>query len=92
MTRRAWDPAKRKDVALQATWQIDKLFEALFEQSREGGPLHGAVTRALAIRGKALASAVMSMLDDEIACVDDAQRIVDGSRHGRDLLPSSATQ
>lgn len=55
---------ERVDVALQATWEIDGLLELIVRESQslEAGNL---ALRGLAIRAKALNSAVMSALGED---------------------------
>ena len=81
MRKRTWDPTKRMYVALQATWQMVGLFNALLEQSRSLDlAREAAVLRALAVRGRALGNAAIGALDDKFASVEDAQSVVDGHR------------
>ena len=70
--------SERMQIALQAAWQIADLFDELVAQgaSLNTGDREAAVIRALAIRGRKLASATMSALDDETGTIDDARRIV----------------
>ena len=78
------DTAERAQVALEATWQIAGLFDALIAQGVElehaDTLQEAAVIRALAIRGKRLTSAAMSMLGDDSASLDEERQVViDGS-------------
>ena len=74
------DTAERAHVALEATWQIAGLFEALLAKGVEMEMADSAVIRALAIRGNRLNSAAMAMLGDDLASLEEARQIViDGS-------------
>ena len=77
--------AERAQVALQATWQIFELFDALIGQGVALGPTarlqESSVIRALALRGRQLTGAAMSMLDDDVASIEEARSVVaDGSK------------
>jgi hypothetical protein len=65
--------AKRRGVALEATWQIASLFDALAEQGTlldHADTLDAsAVIKALASRGRALSHAVMTALGDDTSAV-----------------------
>jgi hypothetical protein len=64
---------KRRGIALEATWQMASLFDALAEQGRlldhPDTFEASAVIKALALRGTSLTSAAMTALGDDSAAV-----------------------
>lgn len=75
--------AKRIAVALDAAGELERLFNALLNQSRNDAkygvppePLGPAIMRAVAARGRDLSSAILSALDDDVQSVADIERKV----------------
>jgi hypothetical protein len=77
------DAAQRKRITLEAVWEIDQLTNTLLARDDEDNL--DLVPRGIAIRIKALSSAIMSAQDDSQKELDDAYLTVFGKR-----LPKAA--
>jgi hypothetical protein len=72
---------KRIDVALHAAGELEDLFNSLLDQSGDEdgsppAPIGPPIMRAVAARGRDLARAVLSALDDNVKSVEDIERTV----------------
>jgi division protein CdvB (Snf7/Vps24/ESCRT-III family) len=89
-TRKATKPAasraeihvsskRRRDIALEATYQMAALFDELAKQTRRMDCAdtmdESAVVKALLIRGRALASVAMNALGDGLPAASTAEAI-----------------
>ena len=73
----------RVDVALNAAGELERLFNALLNQSRDDAiygrppePLGPPIMRAVAARGRDLSRTILSALDDDVESIEDIERTV----------------
>ena len=83
MDKPAYANRRRADIALHAAGELERLFNALLDQSRSDAicgrppaPLGPPIMRAVATRGRNLSRAILSALDDDMQSVEDIERTV----------------